>query len=111
MENSNGAAAFTGFGIDYTLPEAYAGVSSGDYTLGVRPEHMVVGSEIAAFSCNIQLVEPLGKDTLLYFEHGAERPTIAVVEASGRFKAGERLNVTFDPSRVYLFEPDGTRVR
>ena len=59
----------------------------------------------------IHLVEPLGKDTLLYFEHGAERPTIAVVEASDRFKAGERLNVTFDPARVYLFEPDGTRVR
>ena len=111
VDNSNGAATFAGFGIDYTLPEAYADVSSGDYTLGVRPEHMVVGSQSPAFSCDVQLVEPLGKDTLLYFEHGAERPTIAIVEASDRFKAGERLNVTFDPARVYLFEPDGTRVR
>ena len=113
VDNSNGAPAFTGYGIDFTLPEAYAGVSSGDYTLGVRPEHILVdgADEDAAFSCDIQLVEPLGKDTLLYFEHGAERPTIAVVEASDRFKEGEQLNITFDPARVYLFEPDGKRVR
>ena len=111
VEGSNGATSFSGAGIEFKLPGAYSGVSSGEYTLGVRPEHVVVGSQEAAFSCNVQLVEPLGKDTLLYFEHGAERPTIAVVEASDRFKAGERLNVTFDPARVYLFEPDGTRVR
>ena len=111
VEGSNGAAAFSGAGIEFKLPDPYAGVSSGDYTLGVRPEHIVVGSQDAAFSCDIQLVEPLGKDTLLYFEHGAERPTIAVIEASDRFKEGERLNVTFDPAHVYLFEPDGKRVR
>ncbi|MYE13592.1 MAG: ABC transporter ATP-binding protein, partial [Gammaproteobacteria bacterium] len=111
VDNSNGAAAFSGAGIEFKLPDAYAGVSSGDYTLGVRPEHVVVGSQEAAFSCDVQLVEPLGKDTLLYFEHGAERPTIAVIEASGRFKAGERLNVTFDSEHIYLFEPDGKRVR
>ncbi len=111
VEGSNGAAAFSGAGIEFKLPDAYAGVSAGDYTLGVRPEHIVVGSQDAAFSCDIQLVEPLGKDTLLYFEHGAERPTIAVIEASDRFKEGERLNVTFDPAHVYLFEPDGKRVR
>ena len=111
VEGSNGAAAFSGAGIEFNLPDAYAGVASGDYTLGVRPEHVIVGSQEAAISCDVQLVEPLGKDTLLYFEHGAERPTIAIVEASDRFKAGEQLNVTFDSRHVYLFEPDGTRVR
>ena len=110
VENFNGGAAFTGAGVDFRLPDAYGGVSPGDYTLGVRPEHVQVGGEGGAFSCDVQLVEPLGKDTLLYFDHGAERPTIAVVEASGRFKAGERLDVTFDPARVYLFDSAGERV-
>ncbi len=113
VENANGGGpVFTGEDarVDFALPDAYAGVSSGAYTLGVRPEHVLVGIESAAFSCDVQLVEPLGKDTLLYFDHGADRPTIAVVEASERFKAGERINVGFDPSRVYLFDSDGKRV-
>ncbi len=114
VESANGAdAVFTGGGesVRFVLPAVYADVSPGEYTLGVRPEHVLVGAENGAFSCDVQLVEPLGKDTLLYFDHGAERPTIAVVEASDRFRAGERLGVGFDPGHVYLFAPDGRRVR
>ncbi len=111
VENANGGPAFAGSGVNFTLPDPYADLPSGDYTLGVRPEHVLVGEgDGAAFSCDVQLVEPLGKDTLLYFDHGAERPTIAVVEASDRFKAGERLHVAFDPARVYLFDSGGKRV-
>ncbi|MEE9239918.1 MAG: TOBE domain-containing protein, partial [bacterium] len=59
----------------------------------------------------IGLVEPLGKDTLLYFEHGAERPTIAVVEGSNRFSAGDRMGLTIPPGALYLFDTEGKRVR
>ncbi|MGH7313407.1 MAG: hypothetical protein ACREJV_09555 [Candidatus Rokuibacteriota bacterium] len=52
----------------------------------------------------------MGKDTLLYFEHGAERPTIAIVEGASAYRAGDTLGVTFDADRVYLFDVAGRRV-
>jgi len=111
IHTANGGPAFEGPGFTYKMPGAFSGVAEGAYTLGVRPEHVMVGNETNVFSTDIRLVEPLGKDTLLYFEHGAERPTIAVVNSSNTFKEGDRVGIAFDSGHVYLFGPDGRRVR
>ncbi len=111
VRNSNGGLAFEGAGISLSLPPEYAGIAEGGYTLGVRPEHLEVSTGGGALQCEIDLVEPLGKDTLLYFEHGAERPTIAVVEGTNQFKAGERMGLGIPPGALYLFDAEGARVR
>ena len=53
----------------------------------------------------VRLVEPLGKDTLLYFDDGTERAFIAVSEglAMAEVKSGARVALSFDPRRLYLF--------
>lgn len=111
VRRSDGGASFEGPGLALALPPAFAGVPEGPCTLGTRPEHLRVGAENGTFRCKVSLVEPLGKDTLLYFEHGAERPTIAIVEGSSPWAAGELLGITFDPERAYLFDAAGRRVR
>ena len=108
---ADGGAVFEGAGVTLGLPAALPRLREGPCTLGIRPEHVRVGAADGTFRCMVKLVEPLGKDTLLYFEHGAERPTIAVVEGSSPHRAGETLGVTFDPGRLYLFDADGRRVR
>ena len=61
----------------------------------------------------LRLVEPLGKDTLLYFDDGTERAFVAISEglALAELKAGTPVSLEFDPARLYLFGPDGRRLR
>ena len=60
----------------------------------------------------MRLVEPLGKDTLLYFDDGTPRAFIAVSEGleMAEAKPGARIALSFDPERLYLFAEDGRRV-
>ena len=60
----------------------------------------------------VRLVEPLGKDTLLYFDTGAERAFVAVTEGLGmaEITVGERVSLTLDQRRIHLFDADGRRV-
>ncbi len=111
LRRSNGGPVFEGAGISLSLPPGFAGAPEGACTLGVRPEHLEISNGGGALHCEIGLVEPLGKDTLLYFEHGADRPTLAVVEGSTRFTAGESMGLRIPPEALYLFDEEGKRVR
>jgi len=53
----------------------------------------------------------LGKDTLLYFDHGGENPTIAVVEETVSHRGGTRMALSVPLESLFLFSGDGQRVR
>jgi ABC-type sugar transport system ATPase subunit len=99
-----------------TLPgEAVAASPTGSVTLGIRPEHVRVQRDVGAGAdlvLPVRLVEPLGKDTLLYFDIGAERPFIAITEglALAELDAGERVGLTLSRDRLFVFGADGKRV-
>jgi len=90
---------------------------AGTGTLGIRPEHIMVGGKDPAMKGKISLIEPLGKDTLLYFETKEERPLIALVEGFEvegfeveKFKVGDVVPLSFPPKQIYLFGSDGKRI-
>ena len=66
-----------------------------------------------AIELPLRLVEPLGKDTLLYFDDGTERAFVAVSEGLGmpELKVGTPISLEFDPRRLYVFGADGRRMR
>jgi len=77
----NGVARFRSVLFDIPLPERFKSVGAGKGTLGIRPEHVRInagGKTDAALP--VRLVEPLGKDTLLYFDAGTDRAFVAVSE-------------------------------
>jgi len=112
VRRTAGGAWFEGPGVALALPPALAGAPEGPATLGVRPEHVRVGGPGAApLRCRVTLVEPLGRDTLLYLEHGAARPTVAVVDGAAPYRAGDVLAAELAPERLYLFDAAGRRVR
>jgi ABC-type sugar transport system ATPase subunit len=95
------------------LPERFKALKPSAATLGIRPEH--VEAHIGAkgdVELPVRLVEPLGKDTLLYFDTGAERAFVAVTEGLGmaEITVGERISLTLDQRRIHLFDADGRRV-
>jgi ABC-type sugar transport system ATPase subunit len=104
-------SCFQGPGLTLDLPPTWAPMAPASATLGLRPEHLSVQPTGGAFQAEVRLVEPLGKDTLLYFEHGGEKPLIAVVEGTREFQTGAGLGLTCDPKRLYLFDADGKRLR
>ena len=83
-------------------------------TLGIRPEHVGVAlGGNGGIELPVRLVEPLGKDTLLYFDDGTDRAFVAVTEGltMADVKSGARVALSFDPRRLYLFGSDGRRIR
>ena len=56
----------------------------------------------------VRLIEPLGKDTLLYFDIGAERPLIAVSEGLSMAETGWRqAGADLTRECMFLFGPEG----
>jgi ABC-type sugar transport system ATPase subunit len=110
----NGTPLFRSASLHVALPQRFQAAKPGPVTLGIRPEHVGVaragdgGIELA-----VRLVEPLGRDTLLYFDAGSERAFIAVaagLDLAG-MGTGTRLALTLDPRRLYLFGTDGMQIR
>ena len=113
VTHEGGGARFRSSRFEVALPPHLAKTPAGAATLGVRPEN--VGVRIGADGANklpLRLVEPLGKDTLLYFDDGTERAFVAVSEglAHAELKVGTPISIEFDPQRLYVFGPDGGRI-
>jgi lactose/L-arabinose transport system ATP-binding protein len=111
----NGAPAFRSPRISLALPEMFGVATPGPATLGIRPEHLRAqrgGGGSGDLELPVRLIEPLGKDTLLYFDIGAERPLIAVSEglAMAEMEAGDSVALTLTRDRLFLFAADGRRI-
>lgn len=106
----NGIARFRSALFDVALPGRLKMARAGKGTLGIRPEHVginVGGKSDAALP--VRLVEPLGKDTLLYFDAGTDRAFVAVTEGlrMADTSIGERLMLSLDERRMHLFDAEG----
>jgi ABC-type sugar transport system ATPase subunit len=108
------AARFLAPRFTLTLPDRFNGVAPGPATLGMRPEHMTAraGEGDGDVQLPVSLVEPLGKDTLLYFDDGTPRSLVAVSEglSMAQVKVGTPIALSFDPKQLFLFGPDGRRI-
>jgi ABC-type sugar transport system ATPase subunit len=91
------------------LPHARPVSASGGVTLGIRPEHIVIGPASAAgLSARVELVEHLGAQTFAYVELDAPRATLTVsVPPSIDVKPGDVVGLRPEEGRMHLFGPDG----
>jgi ABC-type sugar transport system ATPase subunit len=110
VENTAESKRFRGQNFLLDLPPALAHTAPGPATLGIRPEHLSIQPHHHAIKAEVQLVEPLGKETLLYCDYGGDRPLVAIVEGTYRVHTGEHLELAYDARRLYLFGADGTRL-
>jgi sn-glycerol 3-phosphate transport system ATP-binding protein len=81
--------------------------------LGIRPEHLEPCADSAAqIVCEVDLVEPLGADTLVYgrIAGGDGTRVAARLPADSRVQAG-RLALRYDPANLHWFDPQsGKRI-
>ena len=107
------ATRFRSARFEVALPEHFKAAKPGAVTLGIRPEHVgiTVGGN-GDVELPVRLVEPLGKDTLLYFDSGAERAFVVVTEGldMADIRVGERIALSLDQRRIDLFDDKGQRI-
>ncbi|MBN8921258.1 MAG: ABC transporter ATP-binding protein, partial [Rhizobiales bacterium] len=112
--HENGGAKFRSPRLTVDVAKRYPDVAPGKVTLGIRPEHVGVasGETEGGNVLPVRLVEPLGKDTLLYFEDGTDRAFVAVTEGleQAEMRSGTPVALQFDINRTFLFGGDGRRI-
>jgi multiple sugar transport system ATP-binding protein len=75
-----------------------------DVEIGIRPEHIVLsGSGGVRHEAEVELVEPMGPETILWCRL-AGHPLSVRVEGESTIKAGARLQVAFPVDRVNVFD-------
>ena len=82
---------------------------SGDGLLvGVRPEHVQVGT--GDLRAKVTLTEPLGRDFLVHLDAGSSVVNALVPASQGaRLTAGDDVGIRVDPSQLHLFDAESGR--
>ncbi len=86
---------------------AFAGPPSAmPATLGVRPEHVLTGSAAgqAGFEATVELVEPMGADSLVWCRTGAGNAFSTRLPGDTSTTAGDKIRVEFPAASLSLFE-------
>jgi multiple sugar transport system ATP-binding protein len=90
--------------LDYELPaEAVPGAAVGrEVHLGIRAEHVQIGA--SGVPGQVQLTEPLGDETLVFFDYGGEVQLVAKVNGDCALKIGDRIYFTLHPGGLLFFD-------
>jgi multiple sugar transport system ATP-binding protein len=97
---------------DYEVPidRAAASRSTGDITVGVRPEAWrIVGAGEGGLPIQITVVEELGADAYVYGTSdvtGTPEQVVIRIDARRDHTKGETLHVTTDPHQVHVFDTE-----
>jgi len=80
--------------------------------IGIRPEHVALREPgRGAFDATVEIVEPLGADTLVHLSHDGLSRELVVRTAGGFGPApGERVGVEFPGARLHVFDVEGRRL-
>ncbi|WP_278261045.1 sn-glycerol-3-phosphate ABC transporter ATP-binding protein UgpC [Nocardia sp. AG03] len=104
-------------GYPVQVPRAAVDAAEGSVVLGIRPEHLEVGS--GGLRMEVDVVEELGSDAYVYgraVSQDASGQTgesiVARVDWRNPPAKGEQLELIADPEHVYFFHPEnGSRLR
>ena len=81
---------------------------TGAATIGIRPEHVITGDQVGnapvCTEVTIDLVEPMGSDTLVYTQL-QDIPFHIRMDGQARVAPRDRLTIGIDPTRASLFDP------
>ena len=100
---------------DRIAREKIAPYEGNPVVFGIRPENLHLDADYmqrpgaGAISADVELVEPMGSEVYVYCVCDGKR-MIAKVPPHSVVKAGERINIAADCSRVHLFDKATQRV-
>jgi ABC-type sugar transport system ATPase subunit len=110
IERADGRLVFRNGAVTQMLGDGTPGELVGRKVIfGIRAEHVLVGN--GPMSGTVDLLEPLGNGTLVFFKFGGEAALVANVAADTMLKPGGELSFSFDVAHAHLFDAaDGRRL-
>jgi multiple sugar transport system ATP-binding protein len=77
--------------------------------VGLRPEHLTMKNGVApaedtTMQMQVDLVEPLGPETLVHLRAPGGELIVARIDPLTRVRAGDRIELVVDVSRIYAFD-------
>jgi multiple sugar transport system ATP-binding protein len=72
-------------------------------TLGARPEHVRLSGYLG-WPAMVNLVEPMGDETLMFLEYGGPGILVAKADADARVTVGDRCHFTLNTKRLLFFD-------
>ncbi len=92
-------------------PGALAPPPGEGYTLGMRPRSLELcdGERDGAFAAVVDLIEPMGAETLLHLTAGDNDIRVVAPRGVGA-RVGERVRVACNPDKLHLFDTEGRRI-
>jgi multiple sugar transport system ATP-binding protein len=89
-----------------TLPRTSTAIAGANVTVGIRPEHLLLGKGDFTINLTPRIVEHLGIHTILYANLPGSENFIALFEGDPDVAEGKPTDVSFLRSSVHLFGPD-----
>jgi multiple sugar transport system ATP-binding protein len=100
---------FVSPGLNLPLPQSLASRPQGEVlTLAVRPENVRLGAD-QPFAAEIQLVEPLGNQHVVWMNSGGSTLS-AVLPGQPEVEDGARVGFGFDAAKTMWFDAAGDRI-
>ncbi|HEV7277535.1 MAG TPA: sn-glycerol-3-phosphate ABC transporter ATP-binding protein UgpC [Devosiaceae bacterium] len=99
----DGPRALIDGGTSVRLPSGLPVTEGEAITLGLRPEHVVPGSDGDVIAGDAKLVEPTGALTHVVFQVGRQKIT-SMVDGDVQVKEGEPFQAAIRPDAVHVFE-------
>lgn len=94
------------------VPTRGTTVAMGPVTLGVRPEHLLVGKTgaVNSFKGKVQLSEHLGGETMLYVSAPDIEQCVIKADGLAPQRAGDEITVELAPQTCHLFDVNGQAI-
>ncbi|APP07283.1 sn-glycerol-3-phosphate import ATP-binding protein UgpC [Vibrio harveyi] len=91
---------------DALLPVSTTNLALGEIKLGLRPEHLQISQDNPWLQVEVELIESLGADLLLYCrtEGGDSQKLVVRVEGHTPIQIGDKLGLNIKPKHVHLFD-------
>jgi glycerol transport system ATP-binding protein len=104
-----GGNAHLRIGIDFTLKGRHAELPDGEYTFGVRANHLHIkphSDEVIAIPSKVELAEINGSETFVHFSY---RDRSMVLQETGvhQYQFGDEFTAYVHPTDFYVFDADG----
>jgi ABC-type sugar transport system ATPase subunit len=88
-----------------SLPVLPGALTGRRIMIGIRPEHLLVQNEhLAGHGAHIDLIEPMGQDTLLHVTVG--HTPLIVTTRTRDFLPGQTVRLRPDPSKVIVIDQE-----
>jgi ABC-type sugar transport system ATPase subunit len=92
------------------LPVNGANVTGGSrITIGVRPQHIAVGSDGSGMAASIKLVEALGSETVIHADVAGQK-ILVVAPGQHSMTPGTELRLSLSAAPLHLFNEKGLRL-